>query len=87
MIFYFNEQYRDHNERFEAQARAEHMARLLTVLQDKSEHNDFTKEFYKEIQEQYNIVITRTQDGTLIKSIEMPEEIYTMLLLLCPEKQ
>ena len=86
MIFYFNEEYRNHQERMEAQERAENMARLLTALKTKHGYVDFNKKFDAEMKEKYGIVITRMEEESLIKSIEMPDDTYTMLLLLCPER-
>ena len=86
MIFYFNEEYRNHQERLEAQVRAERMARLLTSLKTKYNYSDFTKEFYDEVREKYGIIITRIENETLIRTIEIPDDVYTMLLLICPEQ-
>jgi len=66
------------------------MSMLLMSLKNMTEHSKFDCEFYNFIREIYGIDVKfrdrESSDGKnhwrIIESIEMPDEVYTMLLLI-----
>lgn len=55
---------------------------MFLVLKSQTEYEECNSAFYDYIDETYNIHVTRTKESTFIDTIEMPDEIYTMLLLM-----
>ena len=79
MIIYFNSNSRKFwVEASEAQTK---ISLLLIALREKTEYDQFSLEFYDYIRETYKIDVNFTPTG-IIESIEMPDDVYTMLLLM-----
>ena len=57
------------------------MSLLLMTLKNHLGFDNFDDEFYNFVRETYKID-TKFRDGNIIDSIEMPDEVYTMLLLI-----